>query len=164
MCLFAELTAERRKIRLPDKLHIYPGYRHGAVSGHGCPTWGVSCHSRGDLFLCSMTKLCTPTTSSMGNISVFEGQGVWNVCLRCPHLRDRSGLCQVGYFCDHGKRHLCIWILPGRPIKMMKRLPHWKIQIQLSKHLQIQIQISSGLMQINNQAASQQNRVADDGG
>ena len=108
--------------------------------------------------------VCTPTTSSMGNISVFEGQGVWNVCLRCPHLRDRSGLCQVGYFCDHGKRHLCIWILPGRPIKMMKRLPHWKIQIQLSKHLQIQIQISSGLMQINNQTASQQNRVADDGG
>ena len=120
MCLFTEPTAERRKIWLPDKLHVHPGYRYGAVSRHGCPTWGVSCHSRGDLFLCSMTKLCTPTTSSMSNISVCEGQGVWDVCLRCPHLRDRSGLCQVGYkiyFCDHGKRHLSIWILPGRPIQ-----------------------------------------------
>ena len=39
------------------------------------------------------------------------------------------------------------------------------MQIQLSKQLQIQIQIqiSSELMQIN-QAASEQNRVADDGG
>ena len=119
MSLFVELTAERRKIRLPDKLHVHPGHWHGAVSGHGCPTWGVSCHSRGDLYLYSMINLLTLvyTNNKMSNISVCEGQGVWNVCLRCPHLRDRSGLCQVGYFCDHGKRYLSLWILPGRPMK-----------------------------------------------
>ena len=116
MCLFTEPTAERRKIWLPDKLHVHPGYRYGAVSRHGCPTWGVSCHSRGDLFLCSMTKLCTPTTSSMGNISACEGQGVWNVCLRCPHLRDRSGLCQVGYFYDLCSSRCCL----ADRYKMMK--------------------------------------------
>ena len=101
--------------------------------------------------------VCTPTTSSMGNISVFEGQGVWNVCLRCPHLRDRSGLGQVGYFCDHGKRHFQSEYCLADRCKMTKRLPRWKRQIQLSKQLQIQIQIqiSSGLMQNNKQAASE---------